>query len=315
MKVILPLIIVIILILAGGIYLASKNSDNSNMHMMGNGQMMNDNSMLGMNMGNDKQPVAQSHHSYALKLTSQTTNLQPNQQATITYKIVDEQGNVLKDFALDHTKLMHFIIVRKDLQDFQHIHPDFNKDTGEFTIPVTFPDSGTYRLFADFTPANGQKDAEGDILSVTPYKDVNVGNIDNYTPEAVTPDTETTKTVGDFQVDYTLPQPIQSNKSVTITEHVSKGGQPVTDMQEYLGALAHGILLKQSTLDFAHLHDMGMGQMDNMQGMNMGNMKITNTGPDISFTYTFPTSGIYKLFTQFQEGENVITTDYVIEVK
>ncbi len=283
--------------------------------------MMNGSSMQGMDMG-DKQSAAQSNrtYTYTLQLTSSTSNLQPNQQTTITYKIVDDQGNILKDYALDHTKLMHFIVVRKDLQDFQHIHPDFNKNTGEFRIPVTFPEIGTYRLFADFTPANGQKDAQGDILSVTPYKDVNVGDITKYTPQAVTPDTQTIKTVGDFQITYTLPQPLQANKSATITAHVTKNGQPVTDMQEYLGALAHGILLKQDTLDFAHLHDMGQMGSGSMQGMSMqnmntGNAKITNTGPNITFTYSFPSSGVYKLFTQFEEQGNVITTDYTMQVQ
>ena len=294
-------IIGIILVIFVGGYLVTKNAPSMD-HMMGH------------------QPIAQSHPTYSLKFTSQTTNLQPNQQITITYTIVDEKGNILKDFALDHTKLMHFIVVRKDLQDFQHIHPDFNKDTGEFTIPVTFPENGTYRLFADFTPANGQKDAQGNILGVTPYQDVNIGDISHYTPQAVTPDSQSTKTVGEFQITYLLPSQVKIGTSTTMKLSVAKNGQAVTGMQQYLGAIAHGILLKQDSLDFAHLHDMGMGDMGSMQGMNMqdmnmGNANITNTGPDISFNYTFPSSGIYKLFTQFQESGNVITTDYTLQVQ
>ncbi len=292
-------IIGIILVIFFGGYLATKNTPS-----------MNHNDMM---MGD--QPAAQSHPTYSLKLTSQATNLQPNQQTTITYKIVDEKGNVLKDFALDHTKLMHFIVVRKDLQDFQHIHPDFNKDTGEFTIPVTFPETGTYRLFADFTPENGEKDAQGNILGVTPYQDVNVGNISQYTPQVVTPDTQSTKTVGNFQIMYSLPSQVKTGTPTTIGLSVSRSGQAVTDMQQYLGALANGILLKKDSLDFAHLHDGGTSEgAMNMGEMNMGTAKMTKTGPDISFTYSLPSSGIYKLFTQFQEGGNVITTDYTLQV-
>src|SRR5579872_4913831 len=126
----------------------------------------NANSKPMMNHGQTQQPVAQSHRSYTFDLLSQANTIQPNQQTQILYKITNDTGATVKDFAQDHTKLMHFIVVRDDLQDFQHVHPDFDMATGEFSIPFTFPDNGRYRLFADFTPSDSQKDAEGNLLAV-----------------------------------------------------------------------------------------------------------------------------------------------------
>lgn len=303
---ILVAIIAIILIGGGVIFYSSSKTETNTMPGMPG---------MAMQKGEtNNQPVFQSHRTYSLKLTSPTNNFQPNVQTTITYKIVDEQGNVLKDFTVDHTKLMHFILVRKDLQDFQHIHPDLNKDTGEFTIPTTFSENGPYRLFADFVPAGAQMGEMGMPLGVTAYQDVNVGDLAKFAPQDVTVDTQTTKTYGQYQIEYKIPQTISTGNDTTITLHVTKNGTPVTDMEEYLGSQAHGILLHKDTLDFAHLHATEPGS----SGMTMtnGQMKMSSSkGPDINFTYNFPASGIYKLFTQFQEQGQVITVDYTLQVK
>lgn len=266
-------------------------------------------------MTNANAPI-QSHRSYSLHLLSSTQSFQSGRSELIKFTITDETGKVLKEFALDHTKLMHFILVRKDLQDFQHVHPDFNKDTGEFTIPVTFPENGNYRLFADFTPASGQMGPDGSYLSVTSYHDVTIGAQTSNTSQAVVPDTQETKTVGSYQLTYKTSQPIQAGSPVTITIHVTKNGQAVTNMDEYLGAQAHGILLMKDSLDFAHLHSTGKADEANGAAMSHATMGIsTSKGPDIIFTYTFPGSGIYKLFTQFQHEGKVITSDYIFNVK
>jgi hypothetical protein len=75
----------------------------------------------------------QSHRTYSMKPASSNNALKPGQLGTYAFSIIDEQGNTLKDFATVHEKQMHFIVVRKDLQQFQHIHPDFDASTGTFT--------------------------------------------------------------------------------------------------------------------------------------------------------------------------------------
>ena len=112
---------------------ASCNSTTNSQHMM-NGHMMNNADMVQPN--NSQSPV-QSHRTYVLNLLSATNAIKPNQATTITFNIKDDQGNILKNFEVEHTKLLHFIVVRNDLQFFQHLHPDFNQSTGEFSISLT----------------------------------------------------------------------------------------------------------------------------------------------------------------------------------
>lgn len=254
--------------------------------------------------------VIQSHRSYELEIVSGASNVKPQQSTSIVYKIKNDKGEVLKKFEVAHEKIMHFILVRHDLQQFQHIHPEYNGLTGEFTIDVTFLTDGPYRLFPDFTPSvdNPQK------LPVTVYVDIQVGDIGNYTAQAVTPETEKTKSEDGYEIIYTLPQQVQKQEELTYSLEVAKDNLPVTDLESYLGALGHSVIIKKETLDFIHTH---AGETDGNQGVQHDGAMTGNTenkGPKIEFGTTFPQSGIYKIFTQFQHQGKILTTDYVVQV-
>ena len=68
----------------------------------------------------------------------------------LAFRIVDRSGQTVRDFDVEHTKRMHFIVVRRDMTGFQHLHPTENPD-GTWSVPVTLPDAGSYRVFADFS--------------------------------------------------------------------------------------------------------------------------------------------------------------------
>lgn len=262
------------------------------------------------------QAVDQSHRSYQMVLTSKTSNLESNKQTTISYKIKNDKGDILKNYEVAHEKIMHFIVVRKDLQNFLHLHPEFDQSSGEFTVNVTFPTDGPYRIFPDFTPAddNPQK------LPLTVLADLEVGDIKLYKAQAVAPDKHPNKMVDGYGIDYILPAVLEHQKEVQYSLMINKNSQPVTNLDNYLGALGHSVILKADTLDFIHTHAGDKPDMN--QGAGMGHtsettmmQNETNRGPQIDFTTTFPSLGVYKIFTQFQHEGEVITTDFVAEAK
>ena len=55
----------------------------------------------------------------------------------------------MRDFEVEHEKRMHVIVVRRDGQGFQHVHPVLGGD-GVWRVELTLPDAGAYRVFADF---------------------------------------------------------------------------------------------------------------------------------------------------------------------
>ena len=70
----------------------------------------------------------------------------------LAFRIVDRRGRTVRDFDVENTKRMHFIVVRRDMTGFQHVHPALAVD-GTWTIPLAVPAAGQYRVFADFQPA------------------------------------------------------------------------------------------------------------------------------------------------------------------
>ena len=238
--------------------------------------------------------AVQGSRSYEIEVTSNTDSIKSQQPTKFSYKIKNDKGEILKNYEVAHEKIMHFIVIRKDLQNFQHLHPNFQQGSAEFSVDITFPNDGPYRVFPDFTPTedNPQK------LPVTVYHDIDVGNMSKYKPQPVTVDTQAKKTFGDYQIIYNLPRSIAKQQEISYSLTTERNGQPVTDLQTYLGALGHSVILKEGTLDFIHTH---AGE--------------TGTGPKIEFSTSFPEAGIYKIFTQFQHEGEVKTVDYVVEVK
>ncbi len=79
----------------------------------------------------------------------------------LSFRIV-RGGKTVRAFDLEHTKRMHLIVVRRDLTGFQHLHPTMAAD-GTWSVPVTLPDAGAYRVFADFSVDETPHTLAGDL--------------------------------------------------------------------------------------------------------------------------------------------------------
>src|SRR5262245_55067594 len=84
----------------------------------------------------------QSSRSYCFRPES-TEIFAADTPAVFAFSIVDDEGNTVKNFETVHEKILHLIVVRKDLAFFQHLHPTFDASTGIFTVPdFTLPTTG-----------------------------------------------------------------------------------------------------------------------------------------------------------------------------
>jgi hypothetical protein len=292
---ILPAIVVTILIIIGIIFFLPKGVQTNT---------SGEHTMEGMNHN----PVAQSHRGYDVEVTSDTSNVLPGKSTTITYQIKNDKGEIVKNYDVVHEKNMHFIAVRKDLTNFQHLHPTFDETSGEFSIDVTFPENGLYRIFPDFTPSdeNPQK------LPVTVSEDISVGDAQSYTAMDISPDTVQTKSYGSYEVNTTFSAQAKKQQEITYTLNIKNNGQPVTNLETYLGALGHSVILKEGSLDFIHTHAIEGGAE---HGEYSSSQTSTSTGPEVSFATNFPESGLYRIYTQFQHKGKVQTVEYTVDVQ
>jgi hypothetical protein len=107
--------------------------------------------------------LAVSDNSLTLKLAR--TSARPGKPLQVDFRIVGRDGRTVRDFDVEHTKRMHFIVVRRDLTGFQHLHPARRAD-GSWSVPVTLRNAGSYRVFADFS-VNGRPHTLADDVTST----------------------------------------------------------------------------------------------------------------------------------------------------
>ncbi len=257
-----------------------------------------------MNMDHGQNTV-QSHRTYSLNLQSAT--YEPNQPVELQFDIRDENNNLLKDLDTVHEKQMHLIVVRKDRTNFQHVHPEFDQAAGTFTLNnFTFPTDGEYRVFADFTPTDAQKDEMGMKLPATLYKDVKIGDVSKYTQQAFDADKMASNADG-FTAEITFPHSDSPGSAAfwaknenTFAVDIKKDGQPYKSLEKYLGALGHMVVLGPN-LEFVHAHAL--------------TEDVTQQNGLVYFKVNFPEAGRYKLYLQTQAEGKVSTFDYAVTAK
>lgn len=244
-------------------------------------------------------PITQS---YSISSGSKNRWFAPNTPSQYSFFVLHNQNDIVRNFQETHTKIMHVILVRKDLMYFQHLHPDFNSKTGQFTLSnIVFPAPGIYRIFANFAVADAPKDEMGEPQTQVVFEDVSV-NVDLYQPLGLD-EPRITKNVDDYQVNlmaHGTQGPLVSKKEAMLMFSITKKGKPIIDLENYLGSLGHSIILRQDSLDFIHTHPMETAN--------------TQTGM-LDFMTTFPKPGKYKIFLQFQHQGEIITTDFILEIK
>ncbi|MFG1780546.1 hypothetical protein ACGFIR_30585 [Micromonospora sp. NPDC049051] len=232
--------------------------------------------------------LALSHESMSLKVL--TDNVRAGTKQTFAFQILQHDGTPLVKYKPQHEKLMHLIVARRDLTNFQHVHPNLGSD-GVWRVPLTFAAAGEYRVFADYMPLWG---IHGETLGA----DVSVSG--DYRPEAL-PAPASTATVDGYTV--TLAGELAPGKDGKLTLSVARDGKPVTDLEPYLGAFGHLVALRDGDMAYLHVHPEGTpgdGQ--------------TAPGPDIQFHATAPTFGDYRLFLDFQHQGVVRTAAFTLRV-
>ncbi|MGY3127780.1 hypothetical protein ACVWW9_001279 [Agrococcus sp. UYP33] len=210
------------------------------------------------------------------------------EEGELAFTVLDPNGDPLREYTEEHEKDLHLIVVRSDGSEFRHVHPEID-DAGEWTIPWSWDEAGTYRVFTDFTPGSAE-------AGVTLTRTISVEG--DFAPVAVE-DEVREATAGDF--DVTLSGDLAAGGSSTLSLEVSRDGEPVTTMEPYLGAFGHLVALRDGDLAYLHVHPEGAepepGQV---------------SGPTVEFATEAPTAGRYLLYFDFQVNGEVHSAAFVL---
>jgi hypothetical protein len=211
---------------------------------------------------------------FTLELTAEPKRPKAGEPVELRLEVRDRENakDTVKAFEIVHEKPMHLIVVRKDLAHFAHEHPAL--EGGVFRLRHTFASGGEYRVFADVAP----RGAGGQVLMAK----LRVAGSE--VRETATDPAEM-KSVG------VLP----SRKSTPVEFRF----RDTQDLEPYLGAPGHLILIHEDAETFVHSHPM---------------QDISSDG-DLRFLARLPKPGGYRGWLQFQRAGKVITQDLRVSAR
>ncbi|HEY8373179.1 MAG TPA: hypothetical protein VIL00_10585 [Pseudonocardiaceae bacterium] len=215
-----------------------------------------------------------------------TTTL-PAGGGVFAFRILGPDGRPVTTFETVHEKPLHLVVVRRDTAVFRHVHPTMAPD-GTWQVHLDLLEAGSYRAFADFTPTDGPATTLGTDLAVP----------GTFTPHSF-PISRVAEVDG-YRVH--LAGDLVAGGHSTLTVTVTRDGRPVTDLQPYLGAYGHLVVLRTGDLAYVHVHPEGVP----------GDGR-TSSGPDVTFSVEVPTAGTYRLYLDFAHEGVVRTVDFTLD--
>jgi P-type Cu+ transporter len=232
----------------------------------------------------------------------------PDRPTKLEVEIRDaDSGQLVTDLTRTHQVWMHMIITRDDLGTFAHVHPEPTDTAGVFTVETTFATAGRYVLHTEFR-RNGQMADVIDTHEVTvagtqpPSVAVPADDVRSWTGDGVRVDLDGRASLGGSS-DFTLR-----------LDHVDGAGSatgPVDDLQPYLGAAGHVVVMRADGSAFAHRH----AETFDDRGRPVLALPGTTFGPDLDLHVRFDRPGAYRLWAQFELGDGtVVTAPFVVHV-
>lgn len=236
---------------------------------------------------NHDQPQGLAVSASGYTLVPTTITLTPGVAAPFTFKVVGKDGKALTTYTPFHDKELHFIVVRRDLTGYQHLHPT-RAANGTWSIPLAVASAGVYKAFASFQPA-------GQPMPMPITLAVDLMASGDFSAVAVPKSAKTAKVDG-FEVGLAGAF-VVGTAALTFT--VTRSGAPVTDLEPYLGAYGHVVALRVGDLAYLHVHPEGTPGDGH-----------TPAGPTITVHAPVPTAGHYRLYLEFKAAGVVHTAEF-----
>jgi len=225
----------------------------------------------------------------ALMVHAEPADFQAGEPVALTLMIHRPDGSMVNDFETVHEKKVHLIIVREGLDEFAHIHPELD-NTGNMRATFSFPVGGRYLLYADHKPSGGRQ--------ATAVAEVNVPG-DAPTPRKLSPNVPGTVKGGNITAKVSVDNARSGGETKIAFSLADSEGKPVTDLQPYLGAMGHLVVISADGKRYVHAHPLNADR---------------TTPSVVEFEAHFTASGLYKGWGQFRRQDKVDTVPFVIRV-
>jgi len=220
-----------------------------------------------------------------------------DQEIKFTLRLATASGKPVapEDLIVAHTRKLHLLIVDPTLNDYQHVHPEPGRRAGEWVFTLTPQRAGTYRVFADFTPAATQRGLYASADFTVPGPVATVVREPNTTAQAAR-----------FNFELVTPRLFLAGKVADLKFRIESQGRdkvPVP-LQPVMGAFAHLVAFDEARSGFAHLHP---NEMDLSQPPDA-------LRPELTFKVTIPSPGRYVIWAQVNLGGSESFVPFWVDV-
>jgi P-type Cu+ transporter len=222
--------------------------------------------------------------------------VRPGESTRLVATVVDTStGEPVEDLTRSHEAWMHLIATREDLGTFAHVHPQPTGEPGQLAVDVTFPSAGRYVVNTEFR-------RQGEMGDVHQRQVVTVAG-DAPAPVVLAAGPRTVVTDGlrvDLEGDAVAGE--VSDLDFTVTD--AETGRPVDDLQPYLAAAGHVVVMRADGTTFAHEH----AEVTDDSGRPVFALPGQTFGPELDVHVEFPTAGTYRLWAQFRLADGRVVT-------
>jgi len=220
----------------------------------------------------------------------------PGVPTRVLVRLTDSRtGNPVDDLGLTHSVYMHLIATRADLATFSHVHPEPTDTAGELAVEMTFPTPGRYIVNTEFR-------RDGEIADISARQTVVIGGTAP-APQPVLPGPRTV-TVDGVRAELRGTARVGATSDLTFRFTDPRTGRPLRDLQPYLAAAGHVVIMRADGQTFAHEH----ADVRDSSGDPVFALPGTTFGPDLPVHVHFDSAGTYRLWGQFRLGDGSVST-------
>lgn len=246
----------------------------------------------------------------ALTLKTEGATMPSGQPSRLSFQVRSPRGMPVRFLEFVHEKPLHLLIVSEDLAEFAHVHPELTVGD-RYEVTHTFAHGGRYRLYADFTPPGEAQR----IVSLT----LNIEGR-NRAKQELKADAELARQQNSLQLTLTPKQQLRAGEDIefSFTIRGAATNKPVANLEPYLGAWAHFVIIDPQHQSFIHAHPLeDSANLKPTQNNQAHVHSAESLGPppmEIRTIVSFPRAGLYKLWAQFQLNGQTMVQPFVLSV-
>lgn len=231
--------------------------------------------------------------------------------ARLDFFVNEKPGNIPISSDLlevDHEKPMHIVGVRDDLEEFFHVHPAPSADQGVLSINHVFQKPGDYKVWSQVKKDGATHVLGHPIFSVAgdgekSKKDLFFGK---------------NRIVGNYQVSL-KNEKIYKDREEDLVLSIHDVFGKETELDNYLGAKMHVVIIKEDLSRFIHTHPEDSNQHSYLDHnffnealahgeVNDGDNALSHEDA-LNFHVNFKDAGNYKIFAEFRPKNTGLLPD------